>query len=37
VRAAAELLDIDLLDHIVVGKDAWVSLKERALGFDPLD
>jgi DNA repair protein RadC len=37
VRAAAELLDLDLLDHIVVGKDAWVSLKERGLGFDPLE
>ena len=37
VRAAAELLDMDVLDHIIVGQDAWVSLKERALGFDPLE
>jgi DNA repair protein RadC len=36
-RLAAELLDIDLLDHIVVGKDAWVSLRARGLGFDPLE
>jgi DNA repair protein RadC len=26
-------LDIDLLDHIIVGKGRWVSLKERGLGF----
>ena len=37
VRAAAELLDLDVLDHIVVGQDVWVSLKERGLGFDPLE
>ena len=37
VRAAAELLDMDVLDHIIVGKDVWVSLKERGLGFDPLE
>ena len=37
VRAAADLLQLDLLDHIIVGKDAWVSLKERRLGFDPLE
>ena len=36
-RLAAELLDIDLLDHIVVGKDAWVSLRQRGLGFDRLE
>ena len=30
---AAKLLGIDLLDHIIVGKDAWVSLKEKGLGF----
>lgn len=28
-----ELLDIPMLDHIVVGRDAWVSMKERGLGF----
>lgn len=31
---AAKLLDLTLLDHIIVGKDAWVSLKERGLGFE---
>jgi DNA repair protein RadC len=34
VREAAMLLDIELLDHIIIGKDRWVSLKERGLGFD---
>lgn len=37
VRAAAELLDMDVLDHIIVGQGVWVSLKERGLGFDPLE
>jgi DNA repair protein RadC len=27
------LLDVDLLDHMVVGQGRWVSLKERGLGF----
>jgi DNA repair protein RadC len=30
---AARLLDIELLDHIVVGRDLWVSMKEQGLGF----
>jgi hypothetical protein len=30
---AGKLLDITVLDHIVVGEDRWVSLKERGLGF----
>lgn len=30
---AGELLDIRVLDHIVVGRDAWISMKERKLGF----
>jgi DNA repair protein RadC len=33
VNEAATLLGIDLVDHIIVGKDAWVSLKQRGLGF----
>lgn len=33
VNEAAKLLGIDLVDHIIVGKDTWVSLKERGLGF----
>jgi len=30
---AGRLLDVDVLDHIVVGHGSWVSLKERGLGF----
>ena len=33
LRQAGELLDIELLDHIVIGRQQWVSLKERGLGF----
>lgn len=31
---AGKLLDIELLDHIVIGHQRFVSLKERGLGFD---
>jgi DNA repair protein RadC len=31
---AAKLSDLELLDHIVIGKGRFVSLKERGLGFD---
>ncbi len=30
---AGKLLDIDVLDHLVIGQQRWVSLKERGLGF----
>lgn len=30
---AGKLLDIDVLDHLVIGLGKWVSLKERGLGF----
>jgi len=30
---AGKLLDIDVLDHIVIGQGRWVSLKERGMGF----
>lgn len=30
---AGKNLDIDILDHVVVGRDRWVSMKERGLGF----
>jgi DNA repair protein RadC len=35
IMEAGKLLDVEVLDHIVigVGKDRWVSLKERGLGF----
>ncbi len=32
--AAGRLLDIELLDHLVVGHDAWVSLRDRGVAFD---
>ena len=32
--AAGRLLDIDLLDHLVIGHDAFVSLRDRGVGFD---
>lgn len=32
--AAGRLLDIDLLDHLVVGHDAYVSLRDRGIAFD---
>jgi len=31
---AGKLLDIDLLDHIIIGRQRFVFLKERGLGFD---
>ncbi len=30
---AGKLLDIDVLDHLVIGSGKWISLKERGLGF----
>ncbi|HEY6058015.1 MAG TPA: DNA repair protein RadC [Candidatus Limnocylindrales bacterium] len=32
--AAARLLDIGLLDHLVVGHDAYVSLRDRGVSFE---
>jgi DNA repair protein RadC len=32
--AAGRLLDIDLLDHLVIGHDAYVSLRDRGVSFD---
>ena len=34
VNEAADLLGLDLADHIIVGQDRWISLKERGLGFE---
>ena len=31
---AGKLLDVDVLDHLVIGQGVWVSLRERGLGFD---
>ena len=33
LRESGKLVDIELLDHIIVGNDRFVSLKERGLGF----
>ena len=30
---AGKLLSIDILDHLVMGQQRWVSLKERGMGF----
>ena len=30
---AGKLLDVDVLDHMVIGQGRWVSMKERGLGF----
>lgn len=31
---AGKLLDVDVLDHIIIGHQRFVSLRERGLGFD---
>lgn len=33
IRQAGTLLDIELLDHVIVGHGRWVSMRERNLGF----
>lgn len=33
VREAGDLLDLEVLDHLVIGRQAFVSLRERGLGF----
>ncbi|RMF49569.1 MAG: JAB domain-containing protein [Anaerolineae bacterium] len=33
IREAGKLLDIEVLDHLVIGRGRYVSLKERGLGF----
>jgi DNA repair protein RadC len=35
--AAGRLLDIALLDHLVIGHDAYVSLRDRGVAFDRAD
>ena len=30
---AGTLLGIDILDHVVIGRQRFVSMKERGLGF----
>lgn len=33
IASAGKLLDIDLLDHLIIGHGQWTSLRERGLGF----
>ncbi len=33
IRQAGTLLDIELLDHVIIGAQRYVSMKERGLGF----
>lgn len=33
IAEAGELLDIEVLDHLIIGQQRYVSLKERRLGF----
>lgn len=33
IRQAGELLGIELVDHLVIGKQRYVSMRERGLGF----
>jgi len=33
IAAAGKLLDVDVLDHLIIGRQRFVSLKERGLGF----
>jgi DNA repair protein RadC len=35
IAEAGKLLDIDVLDHLIIGRQRFVSLKERGLGFGP--
>jgi hypothetical protein len=30
---AGKLLEVDLLDHLVIGQGRWISMRERGLGF----
>ena len=34
IGTAAEMMDIELLDHVVIGRGSHVSMKERGLGFE---
>ena len=34
IREAGDILNIELLDHLVIGDQRFVSLRERGLGFD---
>jgi len=31
---SGKVLDIDVVDHVVIGQQRYVSMRERSLGFD---
>ncbi|MBC7251703.1 MAG: hypothetical protein H5T62_15685, partial [Anaerolineae bacterium] len=33
IVSAGQLLDVEVLDHLIIGQQRYVSLKERGLGF----
>lgn len=33
---AGKLLEVDMLDHLVIGQGRWISMRERGLGFSRL-
>ena len=33
IRTSAEMMDIELLDHIIIGRSQFLSLKDKGLGF----
>jgi DNA repair protein RadC len=33
IVAAGKLLEVEVLDHMVIGERKWVSLREKRLGF----
>jgi DNA repair protein RadC len=33
IVAAGQMLDLDVLDHLIIGQGRWVSLREKRLGF----
>ena len=34
IVAAGKLLDIETLDHLIIGNGVWISLRQRGLGFE---
>jgi DNA repair protein RadC len=32
--AAGRMLDIDVLDHVVIARDTWISMRDRGVAFD---
>jgi DNA repair protein RadC len=34
IYAAGEMIDIELLDHLIIGQQRFISLRERGLGFN---